>query len=80
MKFNRAIKAFKTIESASDLKKHKLSLADYQDLAMTLQSIVDVGTGTTLIKSVADWCKRNGLAVTEESICYSISKQIEHSM
>ena len=74
MKIVKAIKAFKTIESASDLRKHKLTLAAYQDLAMTLQSIVDVESGTTLIKSVADWCKRNGLKVTERSIYYSISK------
>jgi hypothetical protein len=39
---------------------------------MTLQSVIDVKSGTTLIKNVAEWCKRNGLEVQEKSICYRI--------
>lgn len=73
-KLNKAIQNFRDIGTASDLKKAKLSASDYRDLAMTLQAIIDIGSGTTLIKNVADWCKRNGLMVKEESICYNISK------
>ena len=68
----KVIEKFKTIVTASDLKKNNLSLTDYHDLSMTLQSIIDVGSGTTLLKNVADWCKRNKLRVTEESICFRV--------
>lgn len=71
----KVIEKFKTIVTASDLKKNNLSLTDYHDLSMTLQSlqsIIDAGSGTTLLKNVADWCKRNKLRVTEESICFRV--------
>ena len=70
---DKALQAFRDIGTASDLKKQKLSGSDYRDLAMTLQSIIDTKAGTTMVKNVADWCKRNGLTVKEESICYNIT-------
>jgi hypothetical protein len=70
----RIAKEYQDIQTARDLKKNKLSLSDYRDLGMTLQSIIDVGSGTTLLKNVAEWCKRKGLKVQEESICFRISK------
>jgi 5-enolpyruvylshikimate-3-phosphate synthase len=68
----KIIKKFKEITTEKDLRKNNLSLSDHKDLAMTLQSVIDVGSGTTLIKNVADWCKKNGLKVQEESICYRV--------
>ena len=69
----KVIKAFKNIVSTRDLKTNKLTLAEYYDLSMTLQSIIDAGSGTTILKNVAEWCKRNNLKVKEESICFNIS-------
>jgi hypothetical protein len=68
----KIIKKFKSIQTEKDLKKNHLTLAEYRDLSMTLQSVIDVKSGTTLIKNVAEWCKRNGLEVQEKSICYRI--------
>lgn len=66
------INKFKTITTEKELRKNKLSLSDYHALTYVLQSIVDAGSGTTLIENVANWCKKNGLKVQEESICFRI--------
>lgn len=71
---NKIIKKFKSIETEKDMKTNKLTLSDYHDLSMTLQSIIDCGSGTTMIKNVADWCGKNGLKVQEQSICFRIFK------
>ena len=55
---------FKSIEG-DGLASHSLSLSDYTNLADTLSKVLFEGIGYTICKSVADWCKRNGLAVTQ---------------
>ena len=71
-KLSKAIEAYKSISNAADLKREKLSLSDYNDLRYTLQSIIDIGQATTILASVANWCKRRGLKIDEESCCYNI--------
>ena len=69
----KAVKVFKNISNEKDLRKNKLTLSEYQDLQITLQSIINEKSGTTLLKNVADWCKRNNLNVQEQSIYYKIT-------
>ena len=71
----KAVEKFKEITSAKDLSKNKITLAEYRELAMILQSIIDCGSGTTIMKSVSEWCKRNKLSVFEESICFVITEK-----
>lgn len=70
----KVLNHFKNIETAQDLKKERLSLSDYRDLSLTLQSVVDVGRGTTMIQNVSDWCKKHGMKVLDESCCFVVYK------
>lgn len=67
------INKVKSIKTIHDLGKNKLTLSEYDDLLYTAQAIVDTGRATTIIKGVADWARRNGLLVFEESGCYIVS-------
>lgn len=67
---------FKSIEG-DGLESHSLSLSDYTDLSNTLSRVLFEGIGYTICKSVADWCKRNGMVVsmTPSKVHYIIKLQ-----
>ena len=55
---------FKSIEG-DGLESHSLSYFDYCTLKEVLQDVFADGRAQTLVKSVADWCVRNGMMVTQ---------------
>lgn len=64
---------FKSIEG-DGLESHSLSLSDYQSLHEVLQDVSAHGRAQTFIKSVADWCERNGMAVSKTASIHYIIK------
>jgi hypothetical protein len=64
---------FKSIEG-DGLESHSLSLSDYQSLHVVLQDVFAYGRAQTFIKSVADWCERNGMAVSKTASIHYIIK------
>lgn len=64
---------FKSIEG-DGLESHSLSLSDYQALNEVLQDVFAYGRAQTFIKAVADWCVRNGMAVSKTASIHYIIK------
>ena len=62
---------FKSIEG-DGLESHSLSLFDYQALQEVLQDVFAYGRAQTFIKAVADWCERNGMAVSKTASIHYI--------
>ena len=62
---------FKSIEG-DGLESHSLSLSDYQALNEVLQDVFAYGRAQTFIKAVADWCERNGMAVSKTASIHYI--------
>lgn len=73
----KTIAAFEAMDSEKELKKNKLTLADYFILSLVLKEIIESGESMTFVKSVVDWCNRNGLSasLSEDGINYVIKKK-----
>lgn len=66
-KYERAYRAYMSIETAEDLKKNKLTLLDYRVICETLKDLYDTGESATFIENVAKWFKNQGLIVTKST-------------
>ena len=55
------------IVSIKDLRKQKLTLAEYNALLVIWHELKQSGVAATLIKSVADWFKKQGCKVQMDS-------------
>jgi hypothetical protein len=64
---------FKSIKG-DGLESHSLSLSDYQSLHEVLQDVFAHGRANTFVKAVADWCERNGMAVSKTASIHYIIK------
>ena len=62
--FTKVYNKFKSIENEKDLKKNKLTLADYDILFDVLQELNKCDSVWCLSENLADWCKKQGLFVT----------------
>lgn len=73
----KTIAAFEAMDSENELKRNKLTLADYFILSLVLKEIIESGEAVTFVKSVADWCNRNGLSasLSEDGINYIIKQK-----
>jgi len=67
------LKAFKRIDSANDLKRYNLTLAEYHALAKAIGDIYLNGSTKTFLGSVADFLKSHGLTVRYGNINWHIS-------
>ncbi len=69
-----AYKALRAMISADDLKRNRLTLADYSEACDVIQQYArNDGEGTTTImRNVAEWYKRKGFTITPEGIGYRI--------
>lgn len=74
MRFATAYSNYRDIEDMNDLKKNKLTLADYNAVYDILVSMSDCKTdGETIMTGVAEWFKRNDFVVTNKGIGWKIS-------
>lgn len=68
---------FATIaDSDKNLSKNHLSPYDYKELSYVLDTVFNCSSGYTICANVAEWCRKNGLAVESpsgEKIYYIIS-------
>lgn len=62
---------FKSIEG-DGLESHSLTLAEHYALCEVLQDVFAHGRAQTFIKAVADWCERNGMAVSKTASIHYI--------
>lgn len=64
-RMSRAYNQYSDIADDADLRRNKLTLAEYEILGRTLQKILKAeAIGTYVInQGVAEWCRRNGLIV-----------------
>ena len=66
--YTMAYDRYKSIEDMKDLKREKLTLAEYNavyDVLKTLSRIIDDPKTSTYIEAVANWFKRNGFSVVQ---------------
>lgn len=72
--FNKAYTILRNIDSMEDLKKHKLTLAEYRAVQEVLTELSTPGSSTkTFISGVADFFERCGFTVKLGTINYTIS-------
>lgn len=65
---------FKDIENMKDLKREKLTLAEYNAVYDILKTTSDCKTSaTTIMSNVKNWFVRNDFVVTENGIGWIIS-------
>lgn len=66
-RINKAYTKYRTIDTVADLKRNKLTLDEYKTLTSVLDTICNrKSDGVWTFKDgVADWCRRNGLIVTD---------------
>lgn len=72
----KAIKQYKGIDTAAELKKNKLSLCSMDILRFILMDLIKDGKAETFNTDVAKWCKKNGLRVIDpqfENVNYIIT-------
>lgn len=72
----KAIKKYKDIDTAADLRKNGLSLCEMEILQLVLMDLTKDGKTETFNTSVAEWCRKNGLQVIDpnfENVNYTIS-------
>lgn len=76
-KFKKAYKAWQKIDTAADLKKNKLTLAEYHILTDILRELSKLNgkTAYTFSDGVANWLKKHGFTVNMDNnkINYLIS-------
>lgn len=73
-RFATAYSNYREIEDMNDLKKNKLTLAEYNAVYDVLASMSDCKTdGETIMADVAEWFKRNNFVVTSKGIGWKIS-------
>lgn len=70
----KAIEAFKEIETEKDLKRAKLTLAEFRELGEDLQEYIKTGQTRTICKAIADWFKKYGFTVDVEEVGWRIYK------
>lgn len=62
------------LETAADLKKNKLTLADLITVKLCFNDLLCNGEAKTISKAAADFYRRNGFTVTESGISYTITR------
>lgn len=76
-KFKKAYKAWQKIDTAADLKKNKLTLAEYHTLTDVLRELSKLNgkIAYTYSDGVANWLKKHGFTVNmdDNKINYLIS-------
>ena len=72
---NKAVKAFLAIQSEKDLKRAKLTLAEYRELGKDLQEFILTGQTRTIFKAVAVWLEKHGFIVEVEEVGWRAYKK-----
>lgn len=62
------------LETAADLKKNKLTLADLITVKLCFNDLLCSGEAETISKAAADFYRRNGFTVTKSGISYNITR------
>lgn len=70
----KAIEAFKAIQTDKDLKRAKLTLAEFRELGEDLQEYIKTGQTRTICKAIADWFKEYGFTLDVEEVGWRIYK------
>ena len=65
MKYTELCKKVASVETIHDLKKEKLTLAEYRCLEKVVMMLKKEKTVKTFLKNVAEWCERQGCKVTQ---------------
>lgn len=73
MEIKKAYNAIRSIDNINDLKRNKLTLAEYNDLCSAFNDLVERQEAETISERVAKWYKKQGFDVTEKGIGYKIS-------
>ena len=70
-----AYKKYRDIDTVNDLKKNRLTFAEYEELRYALADLCKAGKTATFIKAVAQWLKRAGFKVSndDEGVNYIIT-------
>lgn len=71
----KLVKKYNNMTTYVDLKRNKLTKADYDMLGDVLTDMISGQIVTTIYKSVAEWCKRNGAKVTEVPCGWAIKEK-----
>jgi hypothetical protein len=69
---SKAIADFKSIDTAADLKKHKLTLCAYDTLGMALSELSKTGITETINDTVKEWFTKRGFTSKEKGIGWQI--------
>ena len=69
---SKAIEEFKSIDTAADLKKNKLTLCAYDTLGMSLGELSKTGMTETINDTVKDWFTKRGFTSKEKGIGWQI--------
>lgn len=72
MSIEKAIKAFKAIETEKDLKRAKLTLAEFNEIYEDLREYIKSGQTRTICKAVAEWFTKQGFMVEVEDVGWKV--------
>ena len=67
------IKDFKSIDSAKDLRRRKLTVANHVEIESSIHELCNNGTTITISKEVAGYYNEFGLSVTQDGIGWNVS-------
>lgn len=62
-KVEKIFKKYAEIETATDLKRNKLSLNNYHTIPHLLHEIAQTGKTRTFITDIAEWFRKNGCTI-----------------
>ena len=68
----KAIQEYMMMETVKDLKKNKLTFAEYDELHRVLMDVNKRGQGETIMKGVKDWMVKHGAEAEAEGIGWII--------
>lgn len=71
--FEKAMKAFESLDTVQDLKRAGITYSDYLEIACSLQSLESYGTAETVCFNIAQWFMKHGAAVKAKGIGWKIS-------
>ena len=73
MSFKRLLAAYNAIESAADLRKHKITLADYHTFPVVFEKLHHDSRAKCVSGSLARFFEKHGFAVNLNGVNYEIS-------
>ena len=71
--FEKAMKAFKSLDTMQDLTRARITYSDYLEIACSLQSLESYGTAETISFNVAQWFGKYGADVKVKGCGWKIS-------